>query len=128
MQDQFVGFDIPKIDNNTQLYPFCRLETRRSSWEVHPRESSEHVFSGLAVDLDETNTGHSVGEVEIVVDDDRQVNDAKRRIRALVAKLTEGEDSHDGPAIGKLEHYLIYNRPDHYEACVHKGVIKDKTR
>ena len=76
------------------------------------------------MDLDETDTGHSVGEVESVVQDASQVQEAKERVKELVAKLTDGNNSSDGPAIGKLEDYLIKNRPGHYEACLKAGVLK----
>ena len=105
------------------IQPFCRLETRRSSWQVDDNDT-ENKFLGLRVDLDETDTGHSVGEVESVVQDASQVQEAKERVKDLVAKLTDGNNSSDGPAIGKLEDYLIKNRPGHYEACLKAGVLK----
>jgi thiamine-triphosphatase len=123
--DLFEGFEVPQFtgfEKAFPLYPFCRLETWRSSWKVNP-EASNNVYLGLAVDLDETNIGHSVGEVEMVVDDDSRVLDAKHRVQDLVAKLTEGEQSRDGPAVGKLEHFLTTRRPQHYAACVKSGVI-----
>lgn len=125
-KDEFDGFDIPTFDGNTFLYPFCRIETRRSSWQVYPNKV-ENTFSGLTVDLDATDTGHSVGEVEIVVEEESQVESARGRVQELVAELTKGE-ARDGLAIGKLEHYLISKRPEHYKACVEIGVIKDKIR
>lgn len=122
----FEGFDAPQfagLENEIPLYPFCRIETSRSRWETNLTDP-DNAYLGLVVDLDETNTGHAVGEVEMVVEDASRVADAKRRVQELVAKLIEGVEPPDSPAVGKLEHFLMTQRPDHYAACVRSGVIR----
>ena len=138
------GYPIPLLpieennDNNSDygLEPFCRLETTRSSWILPPNDSNsnKHKYYGLHVDLNITNTGHNVGEVETVVSQDHEIDIAKRRIQKLVLELTKSKDDENDKdeetstkqavAIGKLEHYLIHNRPEHYAKCVEAGTIK----
>eukprot|EP00980_Cylindrotheca_fusiformis_P007547 scaffold1561_cov129-Cylindrotheca_fusiformis.AAC.39 len=125
--ETYDGFAVPKFtgyENGIPFQPFCRLETRRSSWKVNPNELN-NVHFGLLVDLDETDTGHAVGEVEMVVEDEDGVADAKRRVRDLVIKLTEGDRRQDSPTEGKLEHFLRTRRPQHYAACVKCGILTD---
>ena len=118
----FDGYSIPKIPGgeNCGLLPFCRLETTRSSW------SAGGEYENLVVDLDATNTGYGVGEVETVVGDAADIAEAKERVQSLISRITENISSDDEPAVGKLEHYLINNRPEHYQACIESGVIKTK--
>lgn len=118
----FDGYSIPKIPGgeNCGLLPFCRLETTRSSW------SAGGEYENLVVDLDATNTGYGVGEVETVVEDAADIAEAKERVQSLISRITENISSDDEPAVGKLEHYLINNRPEHYQACIESGVIKTK--
>jgi hypothetical protein len=118
--ETFDGYAIPKIPGgeNCGLLPFCRLETTRSSWSA----GGDH--EGMVVDLDATNTGYGVGEVETLVEEASDIAKAKERVQSLISRITENINSDDGPAIGKLEHYLINNRPQHYQACIESGVIK----
>ena len=119
--------DIPYLAGSERLVPFARLETFRTCYEA---TNSDGEFSSLKVDVDKTNFGHMVGEVEAVIKDDdaddkMQVDAAKKQISTLVdlicAKATTTTDSM--AAIGKLEYYLMNNQPEHYNACVKAGVI-----
>jgi adenylate cyclase class IV len=120
----FEGFLIPQlpIKDSHGLHPFCRLETKRSSWFM---DSSESPFSGLVVDLDTTNTGHTVGEVETLCKDESEVAAGKQLVESLIAELTGNNGRDSQPAIGKLENFLLNNRPEHYAACVASGVLQD---
>lgn len=122
----FDGFAVPELPTKGfyGLRPFCRLKTSRSSWSVKAGENDD--YNGLSVDLDATNTGHTVGEVEVLCDEN-EVEAGKQRVRALIAKLTGNHGNSDRPATGKLEHFLLNNRPDHYAACVASGVIQKTT-
>ena len=127
--NDFEGFEVPKLPVSEEhgLLPFCRVETTRSSWMVDPNVDGV-IYSGLGVDLDVTNTGHAVGEVEILVETEEEVSEAKARVKALISKLTENSGSDDGPALGKIEHYLMNYRPEHYDQCVKAGVIDEKRK
>lgn len=126
--DSDESFEAPPLPDFAQDLPiqaFCRLETSRSSWQVD-KEWPTQTHVGLSVDLDVTNTGYSVGEVEMVVDDKDQIENAYKRVQSLISELTEGSAPLEGPATGKLEQFLITHRPDHYEACLQAGVIKKR--
>lgn len=126
----------PPLPNGCGLSPFARIETRRSTWIAAQRDSamtsSDSNFIGLIVDLDGTNFGYMVGEVEVVVHQEKDVADARKRIEALVSQISKVHEdgnsiSHSAaPAIGKLEYYLMKNNPEHYNACVEAGSIRVK--
>lgn len=131
------------------LIPFCRLVTTRSSWIYADPNNGENnnknnnddeatSFVGLQVDLDTTNTGHAVGEVETMASSE-DINDillAKEKVQTLIdiikretSQQDKGDDDDDddtnntGRVEGKLGHYLMTYRPDHYNACIASGVF-----
>jgi hypothetical protein len=77
------------------------------------------------VDLDITNTNYAVGEVEMVIYSDSELEYAKRRIQEVIDKLHEGQNDAQelSPPAGKLEHFLQAQRPDHYEALIRSGIL-----
>jgi adenylate cyclase class IV len=126
----FEEFDIPKFPESVGddassygLRPFCRLETRRSSWKV---DRADNPYFGLSVDVDTTNTGHTVGEVEMMCTNEAEVEAGKARVQDLIVQLcgrNANANDDDVAAMGKLEHFLLHNRPWHYEICVQSGVL-----
>jgi len=123
---KYDGFDIPHLGEGCGLTPFARFETRRTCWAVLNFESSDSDFVGLTVELDGTNFGYMVGEVETMVYSEDKVANAKDRVAKLVSKLGSDEDGNSGtsvPPAGKLETYMIENRRDHYDACIKAGVM-----
>jgi thiamine-triphosphatase len=114
----------PKFPHPTGLVPFAKIETHRSSWMF---DGDSEAYGGLTVDLDGTRYGYIVGEVEAVVYKVSDVPLAKDRIHSLVQQITEDQDTSTHIPVGKLEHYLIHNRPKHYKACVEGGSIQDKS-
>ncbi len=120
--DTFDGFPIPRIPvaETYGLRPFCRLETNRSSWWV---EGIDSPYAGLSVDLDATNTGHTVGEVETLCAES-DVEIGKQRVQSLLSELLGNAACSDEAAIGKVEHFLLNNRPEHYAACIASGVLQ----
>jgi hypothetical protein len=138
------------------LAPFARIVTRRSHW-IHKdrqRADASDRFAGLVVDLDATDFGHAVGEVEALVeapadsahDDDRNPNQdavvaAQHLIRDFLRHVIyRGDVEDDGgsqarvesdepqrnraPAQGKLECYLEKFRPELYVALVEAGILR----
>lgn len=107
------------------LKPFVRLVTTRTSWILTEAADGGDSWSGnIQVDLDTTNTNYAVGEVETVVD----TNDDVLEAQAVVQRIIEGIIGSDGssqPAMGKLEHFLIQYRPNHYECLIKAGVLKN---
>ena len=117
--------DIPHLEGGECLVPFARLETFRTCYRSTSNED-------LRVDVDTTDFGHQVGEVEAILDDSiadkAEIKKAKESISKLVDLIScrESETAADDSsmaAIGKLEYYLMKNHRDHYDACVEAGVI-----
>jgi len=120
--------DIPQLKGAERLVPFARLETFRTCY----RSTSNEEFKDLRVDVDTTDFGHQVGEVEVVLDDSiadkAEIKKAKESISKLVDLISCRESETAAvessmAAIGKLEYYLMKNHRDHYDACVEAGVI-----
>ena len=132
----YEGHDVPRLDGDEILAPFARFKTFRTSWQIPPTSTTDEIdvtamFTGLKVDIDSTDFGYSVGEVEAVIanedGNEASIEAAKEKIRTLVGMLncddTSKDDNDPSMAIGKLEWYLINNRRDHYDACVEAGVM-----
>lgn len=122
--DEFEGKTVPRFPQSTSLVPFARIETHRSSWAF---AGDNDAYDNLTVDLDGTQYGYMVGEVEAVVYNENDIPLAKSRINALVREITEDQDASNHVPVGKLEHYMIRNRPEHYKACIEGGSITDKS-
>jgi thiamine-triphosphatase len=93
--------------------------------------SSEYL--GLSVDIDSTDFGYGVGEVEAILNngDDACMADARKRIGQLVAEICAASESaapnaatSELPTVGKLETYLMEKRPRHYNAIITAGIFK----
>mmetsp|Transcript_10872 Transcript_10872/g.16086 ORF Transcript_10872/g.16086 Transcript_10872/m.16086 type:complete len:117 (-) Transcript_10872:54-404(-) len=107
------------------------IETRRTCWAILNFDSPavDSDFVGLTVDLDGTNFGYAVGEVETIVYSEDKIASAKERVSKLVSKLSSDDESENVgggapvPTAGKLETYMIEHRRDHYDACIKAGVM-----
>ena len=123
------GVTIPIVPGGQRkgLFPFCRLETTRSTW-VSNEKDRNNPYEKFVIDLDVTNTGYTVGEVETVVEHDDELSLAKQQVESIINRIMEDSrrNSNDGPPLGKLEHFLLNNRQDHYNALVQRGVVKKK--
>mmetsp|Transcript_2791 Transcript_2791/g.3291 ORF Transcript_2791/g.3291 Transcript_2791/m.3291 type:complete len:371 (-) Transcript_2791:294-1406(-) len=119
---------IPSVErkDNYGLVPFARIKTTRSSWAIKDDTDDDKPFRGLSVDFDCTDFGHMVGEVELVVDKEGDINGAKRLINDLITQITGNEKKDDNGISGKLELYLMQNRRDHFDACVKNGTMKER--
>ena len=102
------------------LNPFAKVVSRRSSWKVTDAHKQTSPFCDLCVDVDVTDSGHAIGEVEAVVAGADEVFDAKMLITKLV-DLIGG--SPNVKAEGKLEYFLRKNRPDVYQICIDIGLL-----
>ncbi len=124
LNSNYDGHEVPYLAGAESLVPFARIETIRTCFEA----ANDNEFSDLKVDIDKTNFGHMVGEVEAVVDDGSndkaRVEATKEKISRLVDLiLSKSELDCSVDAIGKLEYYLINNRRDLYDACVKAGSL-----
>lgn len=122
--------DAPEGPNG--LIPFAQFETSRSSWRLRDDDKSSSEYVGLAVDIDATNFGYGVGEVEAILTKEDDMADARKRIGKLVAQISGANTNENDymsassklPPLGKLETYLIDRRRDHYDAIIAAGIFK----
>ena len=118
------GFLVPDLSRlrEYRMEPIARIETIRSSW-ASSILNSDPVYQGITIDLDGTDYGYTVGEVEIVVQTNDEVEEARGRVKLVIEEICDNNSSR---ALGKLETYLIENRPEVYEACVKAGSMSSQ--
>jgi hypothetical protein len=135
------------------LIVLARIATRRSRWRYFEQaqenqstgEDEErregrrewHPYSRLAVDMDWTDFGHAVGEVEVLVDAGEGERRAQgiREAKELIERFLRDVIHHDPGRVavpaaspvaaqGKLERYLARFRPTLYHALLEAGIMK----
>ena len=106
------------------LTPLARIATQRSSWKA---TSVSLPLKNLVVDLDSTDFGHSVGEVETVVDDPNQMEQAKNALQNWLIEFLGKEALKGPPPMGKLEYYLSTQRPEILEILVEAGLLPSRS-
>ena len=104
-----------------ELLPFARCETKRSSWSNVDRTSKFN-------DIDWTDFGYKVGEVEAIVESGNEIEGARGMIRRLIELVIGDTDGKvGGAALGKLESFMISMDKDHYptgvEGWKHEEII-----
>lgn len=123
------------------LTPLARIATQRSSWRsttttTTTTTSAEAAAPNIAVDLDTTDFGHAVGEVETLVTDKSQIERARQDLQAWLQTVL-GQDADDGSddslakgplPMGKLEFYLANKRPDVYKILVEAGLMASRPK
>ena len=124
--------DAPVAPNH--LVPFAQFETARSSWVMDEMTTSIITpdYFGLSVDIDATDFGYGVGEVEAILSKGDDMVDARKRIGRLVADICAASNQKEPttsaaselPTFGKLETYLMEKRPEHYDAIINAGIFK----
>mmetsp|Transcript_16629 Transcript_16629/g.47734 ORF Transcript_16629/g.47734 Transcript_16629/m.47734 type:complete len:301 (+) Transcript_16629:59-961(+) len=125
--------DAPVAPNN--LIPFAQFETTRSSWVIDDKKMPMSEYLGLSVDIDATDFGYGVGEVEAILNKGDDMADARKRIGQLVAEIcaassdqtesvTPSTATGELPTVGKLETYLMEKRPEHFNAIITAGIFK----
>ena len=135
--DEYKELVIPKpmMEMENVLVPFGRIVTKRSTW----KRLSIDDESKMSVDLDQTDFGYNVGEVEIVIptsndesleDGQKRIDEAKELIDGLIHQITgpteiheNGSDRDDGPAKGKLEYFLYHEKPEIYYILRKAGLM-----
>lgn len=73
--------DCPSLESLTTEYkcePFAEFSTRRKKFKM---------ADGVGIDLDETDYGHRIGEIEVMVEDNSDIPDALRRIEKTASDL-----------------------------------------
>lgn len=89
--------------------PFATITTQRRSYK---RES-------FHIDLDVCDFGYTLAEIELMVDENMDREEALRQIDAFAKKI--GLDT--SSIRGKVTEYIFRFRPEHYQALVDAGVM-----
>ena len=125
------GYAVPSlpIQNVYGLVPFARIKTNRTSWEMKSSDDDDDDDRNtLNVDIDLTDFGHMVGEVEQVVEKEADIHAAKEKIAKTIQMITNASENEKSTPMGKLEFYMIHNRLNHYNECVQRGSIKQQVQ
>ncbi len=72
------------------------------------------------IDIDSTDFGFTVAEIELMVEDHTQIEAAAKR----VMNYADAHGLFTGNVRGKVLEYLVRFRPDHYRALCEKGVAR----
>ena len=86
--------------------------------EVHTLRK-KYKFDDLYIDMDETPDGYSVMEVEILVENEHEIEDAIRKI----GQFAQSYGLESRKIKGKLRTYLEVNKPDLCSFMVDKGFV-----
>lgn len=103
--------ELPMAEALTEagIKPFARIEKARRSY----------LRDGFRIDLDVCDFGYELAEIELLVENESQTQEALERITAFADSI--GLDS--SPQRGKVIEYLHRFKPDHYNALKEGGAI-----
>jgi len=98
---------------HNKLNDFARIESVRRKF----------ILGEFTIDLDMTNFGYGIGEVEIMVESPDQIQAAKTKIENFCKEMgfTIG-------VRGKVLEYLYRNSPGHFQALLDSGLVGRKLR
>ena len=102
--------------NNYNLTPFCTISTQRHSYLLNKT---------FTMDLDTADFGHTVGEIELIVESQDKIQDAEKRI-ALFMKEHDWFFETEGVVMGKLTAYISRFNQKQWECMKKSGVVKRK--
>lgn len=92
---------------------FCTIETTRKKYQ----------YQDLTIDLDLTDFGFQIGEIEMIVDSPDQILTAENKIQRFAREL--GLNIASGVP-GKVLTYLQRIKPEHYQALRDSGLLAAK--
>ena len=90
--------------------PFATINTTRLSYE----------YGDIHIDIDRTDFGYAIGEVERLITDPGQIKDAEKELKRF---LSERHIAYSHGRMGKVALYLQKHKPDHFHLLVKAGVI-----
>lgn len=102
-------YSVEDFLQRTSCEQIACFTTQRSVYEMP---------NGVIIDLDEATFGYQVGELEIIVSSEKEVDSARRTIQKTAEIL--GVEC-DFAIRGKMEEYLSQNCRSHYEQLVKIG-------
>ncbi|HEY4495957.1 MAG TPA: CYTH domain-containing protein [Candidatus Paceibacterota bacterium] len=93
------------------LTPFATIVTKRETYQKNE----------FHLDFDEMDFGFLTFEAELMISDEREINDAERKIK----EFAENYDIDPTKGRGKVIEYLFRKNPNHYQSLVNAGVIRN---
>lgn len=102
---------LPRTLKINKINPFATITAERKKYRKDE----------FTIDFDITDFNYSICEVELMVQDDSQMNQALEKIENF-RKENNLSDSH---VRGKLVEYIYLNLPEHYRALQVAGVVRD---
>lgn len=99
------------------LNEFASFVTHRRRFQLPLEESSS---TKVVVDLDEADFGFAVGEVEVIVQKQEEVQDALQKVEEICKKLGVFQES---AVEGKVSTYLRLNHFEHYKKLIEAHII-----
>ncbi|KAG8455423.1 hypothetical protein GDO86_001564 [Hymenochirus boettgeri] len=103
--------------DSLQLEEFANFVTKRRRFELPTKSGSKHK---VVVDLDMADFSFAVGEVEVLVDTEEEVESALQEVEDICKQLGVLASS---PVPGKMSTFLKLNRPDHYRQLLEAHVL-----
>ncbi len=101
-----------KLDlNSSGILPFCSITTTRKKYKN----------DCLSIDIDSMGFGYSIMEIEMMVENETEINSAKKTIENFINLIGV---SSERPR-GKVLEYLKRHIPEHFKALVKAGVEKE---
>jgi predicted adenylyl cyclase CyaB len=89
--------------------PFCKFATTRRKYKV----------GDFVIDLDKMDFGYKIGEIELMVADESEMENALNRI----LDFAKEKSLVVAPVRGKVIEYLKRKNPGHYQELIDAGVI-----
>ncbi|KAG9486939.1 hypothetical protein GDO78_007024 [Eleutherodactylus coqui] len=112
-----LGVPCPRNIESFGLNEFASFVTRRRRFQLPLGENSK---TKVVVDLDEADFGFAVGEVEVLVKTQEEVEDAFKKLEEICRLLGVFRET---PVQGKVSTYLKMNRAEHYRQLLEAHVI-----
>jgi predicted adenylyl cyclase CyaB len=108
IKDYLNGFASKLISSGYK--PFCRITTARRTY----------LFDNLHIDVDEMDFGYTICEIEKLVRNTREIQQAEREILDFAKSLSLQVTM----VYGKVIEYLKRNNPTHFQLLKSNNVIK----
>ncbi|XP_019636882.1 PREDICTED: thiamine-triphosphatase-like isoform X1 [Branchiostoma belcheri] len=102
---------VDELVRRASCEPFCNFQTDRKTYTLE---------GGFKIDLDQTDFGFRVGEIELICQKQDDVPEALRKIDALAEKLGFVSKT---KIPGKMSAFLKTFREKHYDALVKGGLL-----
>ncbi|XP_075708859.1 thiamine-triphosphatase [Rhinoderma darwinii] len=112
-----LGVPCPLNIESFGLNVFASFVTCRRRFQLPLVENSDIK---VVVDLDEADFGFAVGEVEVLVKTQKEVENALKKVEEICRKLGVFRET---PVQGKVSTFLQINRADHYRKLLEAHVI-----